>query len=322
MKSPLPVFVEVILPLALVWGAGFAGRRWLRLSPQPLARLGLYLLTAPLIFKSLLESSIQAKEAGRILLLVVLLAGLLWLLAIAVARLLRLSPEDSSALALVSMLINTVNYGFPVTLLALGQVGLDRAVVFAVGHAVLGNTVGAYIAARGRAGGARQALGQVLRIPMLYAVLLALICRATGFTFEGAISLGDVQIALWPSVYKAVELLAQGSIPIFLLVLGMQLGNGAVFAGDPAERPLLVPMLLAGGLRLVVSPLLAWGLTWLLGLSGVAAQAAILEAAMPSAVLTVILSTEFNVQPRFVTAVVVGTTLCSIVSLTVLLSLW
>jgi hypothetical protein len=45
-------------------------------------------------------------------------------------------------------------------------------------------------------------------------------------------------------------------------------------------------------------------------------------AAMPSAVLMVILAIEFDARPRFVSTVVAGTTLASMVTLTVLLSLW
>lgn len=320
MQNPIPVFVQVILPLAIVWGAGFAARRWLRLDPRPFSRAGLYLMTAPLIFVNLMESSIRADEASRIILVVLLLVGLLWLLSFTLARLLRLSPQDSSAFQLVSVFINAVNFGFPAVLLAMGEAGLERAVVFAVVHATLNNTLGGYIAARGKAGGIGQALRQVLRIPMVYAVLLALFFRLVGFSFSGTISLGSSEIPLLPSIYRAIELLAQGAIPVFLLVLGMQLGAPRE-AGTITTR-ISKPMLLAGGLRLIVSPLLAWALTTLVGLQGIAARAIILEAAMPSAVLSVILSTEFDTQPRFVTRVVVGTTLFSMITLTILLSIW
>lgn len=321
MTNPLPVFVEVILPLGLVWGVGYLARRLLHLDPKPLSRVGLYLLTAPLIFTSLMESTITAGEAGRIIAVVVLLMGALWAISAGLGRLLRLDPRRNSAFQLVSVLTNTVNYGFPVTVLALGQEGLDRAVVYAVAHAVLANTVGVYIAARGQAGGVRQALRQVLRIPMAYAVLLALLLRWAGVSFTGTVTWWGTEIALLPSIYRAVELLSRAAIPLFLLVLGLQLGNPREAGLDQKEeRRIPWPQLLAGLTRLVLSPTLAWGLVQLLGLTGVAAQATILEAAMPSAVISVILATEFNTKPRFVTQVVMGTTLFSMLTLTALLS--
>ena len=80
-------------------------------------------------------------------------------------------------------------------------------------------------------------------------------------------------------------------------------------------------MLAACGLRLLVSPLIAFGLVLLLGLTGVTRQVAIIEAAMPSAVISSVLATEFGADSDFVTGVVLLTTLASILTLSVLLLL-
>ncbi len=322
MKNPLPIFVQVILPLALVWGVGYLARRLLKLDPKPFARAGLYLLTPAVIFTSLLESQITAAEAGLIALVVVLLCAGLWLLTTLQAWLLRLGPEDRSAFQLTSIFINAVNYGFPAVLLALGPAGLERAAIFASGHALLSNTVGAYIAARGKAGSIRHSLVQVLRIPMLYGVVLALILRLAGVSIPNPLpAAGSADATVWLSLYRAVKLLAQAAVPVFMLVLGMQLGNSGADRGAPAVR-FSWPMLIAAANRLLLSPLLAWGINCLVGLEGLAGQVTILEAAFPSAVLMVILSIEFDVRPRFVSTVVVWTTLASIVTVTLLLSVW
>jgi predicted permease len=74
-------------------------------------------------------------------------------------------------------------------------------------------------------------------------------------------------------------------------------------------------------MRLLIAPVMAFGLTRLLNLSLPAKQAVILEAAMPAAVLTTILATEFDAEPTFVTTVVLVTTLLSPFTLTPLLAL-
>ncbi len=99
-----------------------------------------------------------------------------------------------------------------------------------------------------------------------------------------------------------------------LLVLGMQFEKGAW-----PERPGLVAA--ASALALVGSPLIGFGLAPLLGLHGITRQAVLVEAAMPSAVITTILALEFDVAPRFVTSVVVVTTLASSVTVSVLIAL-
>ena len=83
-------------------------------------------------------------------------------------------------------------------------------------------------------------------------------------------------------------------------------------------RPALVA--LAAVLALVVTPILALGASHLLGLTGVARQAALVQSGMPSAVLTTILALEFDVAPSFVTACVLTSTLASPLTVTLLIA--
>ena len=57
----------------------------------------------------------------------------------------------------------------------------------------------------------------------------------------------------------------------------------------------------------------------LFGLEGPSRQAGITQAGMPSAVITIILATEYDVEPEFVTSVVFATTLLCPITLTPLL---
>jgi predicted permease len=99
-----------------------------------------------------------------------------------------------------------------------------------------------------------------------------------------------------------------------LILLGMQIAR----AGLPKRKDLLFASV---GLRMLVSPLIAWFLAPILGLSGVGRQAGILQSAMPSAVLTTVIATEYDVEPEFVTGVVLVTTLISPLTLTPLMAM-
>jgi predicted permease len=76
----------------------------------------------------------------------------------------------------------------------------------------------------------------------------------------------------------------------------------------------------ASVLTLAVTPLIAFLASDLLGLEGTARQAAILQAGMPSAVLTTIIAVEFEVAPTFVTACVALSTVLSPVTITLLIA--
>jgi predicted permease len=69
-----------------------------------------------------------------------------------------------------------------------------------------------------------------------------------------------------------------------------------------------------------VAPAVALGFSRLLGLSGPALQAGIIQASMPTAVVTTVLALEFDVEASFVTSTVVAATLASPFTLTVLIA--
>jgi predicted permease len=113
-------------------------------------------------------------------------------------------------------------------------------------------------------------------------------------------------------VERGVNLLSDAAIPAMLVVLGMQLYGRW-------RRVPLGPWSVAVGLRMVGGCAAALLLAWLFGLEGAAHQAGVLQASMPSAVLCIILATEYDVEPDLVTSVVFFTTLLSPLTLTPLL---
>jgi len=69
-----------------------------------------------------------------------------------------------------------------------------------------------------------------------------------------------------------------------------------------------------------VAPLVALGLTALLGITGPARQSAVILSSMPVAVITTILALEFEMDPEFVTSAVFLSTLASPLTLTPLIA--
>ena len=103
------------------------------------------------------------------------------------------------------------------------------------------------------------------------------------------------------------------ALPLMILVLGMQIERATM-----PERPLVVAT--AVGVSLILMPLAAIGWAHVVGLRGPAFQAGVLQASMPTAVMTTILALEFDAQPQFVTSVVCIATLLSPLTLTLLIA--
>jgi malate permease and related proteins len=210
-----------------------------------------------------------------------------------------------SGLLLCTMFMNAGNYGLPTTRFAFGEEGLQRGLLFFIPQTILAQVLAIPIARAG-AGDGRRSLLQVVRMPQVYAALAGVLVRASG------LQLAEDRSDLIGALFRGVALLSDAALPLLLLLLGMQLAQGIAVE----ERGLTT---LAAALRLLASPLLAYGLALLLGLSDLALRVAVLEASMPTAVNMVLYSLEFDARPRFVAGVVVVTTVLSLVTLTVLL---
>lgn len=296
----LTILADDILPIFLVAAAGFLLARHLHVDVKSVSRVTFNALAPCLVFTQLVTSRVGAGEFGRIVAFTVLLVACIGAAARLVAIPFRLDRPHLAAFLIVVMFSNSANYGLSVVLFAFGQEGLSRAVVYFATSAMLVYSVGSLLASSGRRGAGHALLGLV-RVPALWGVLAAALVLWTG-------------IRVPATFFRPVELLSLAAIPTMLLVLGMQFEQGAW-----PERPGLVAA--ASILALVGSPLLGFALASLLGLDGVARQAVLVEAAMPSAVITTILAVEFDVAPRFVTAVVVVTTLASPVTVSLVIAL-
>lgn len=295
----LSIFAANLLPIFLVAGVGFLLARFSRVDVAALARASLYGLAPCLIFDSLVGSSIGAAAFGRMALLCVIVTTVMGLIGRAAALALGLRGQALAGFLLVVMFSNGGNYGLPVVLLAFGQSALAFATVYFVTGSVLTYTIGVSLAA----GGGRTlsaALASLIRVPALYAV-------------------GAAALVMWTKVHvpapvtTAVTLLGNAALPVMILVLGMQLERAA-----RPPRPSAVAT--ATVLSLLVAPAVGFGTARLLGLSGPALQAGLIQASMPTAVVTTVLALEFDLEPAFVTSVVVSTTLLSPFTLTLIIA--
>jgi len=287
----LLVTIDVVLPVLLIASVGFVARSVLRVDPRVISRLALYVMVPALLFNSLLTTKIGGDEIARIALFMIALTAILIFVAVLLTRLFGLPRAMGSGITMAIAFMNSANYGLPVTLFAFGPEGFDRAVIFAAFSAILTYSVALFVAAHGRLAW-RQAIVPVLQIPVVWAGVAAGVIRGVG------VPLPDV-------IQRAVTLLSQGTVPIIILLLGMQV------AGLSA-RHIRGPAFLAIGARLLLSPIIGLGLVALLRPDPLTAKILVLESAMPTAVNVALLAAEFDAEPQLVSSIVVITTVLSI----------
>ena len=295
----LGIFASDILPIFVIAAVGFLLARHLGVQVQTVSRVTFHALAPALVFNTLTTSTLTGFEFGRMVAFYALVAASAGLMARLAAIPLRLNRASLSAFLLVVVCSNSGNYGLPVALLAFGREALTFASVYFIASSIFSYTGGILMAASGRRSVA-QALVGVLRVPAVYGALAAAAVMALGLRVPDPIA-------------RPAMLLSDAALPMMILVLGMQLERVTW-----PERPDMV--VVASLLSLIATPLAAFGVAHLLGLRGPAFQAGVLQASMPSAVITTILALEFNVLPNFVTSVVCVTTLLSPLTLTLLIA--
>lgn len=300
----MAILLNVVLPVFLVVGVTALAQLRLRLNVSTLSRAVFYLFVPALVFDTLARSDVSGTELGQILAVVLLLTLALWGLGLVVGRLLRLEGPTQAAFLVAILLMNAGNYGLSVNLFAFGEPGLARASIYFTASGLLSSSLGVFLSARGKAT-VRQALRQVAGVPLIYAAALGLLANLAQVTIPEPLS-------------KAIHLLGQASVPVMLSVLGLRLAETYRSGQRLTHVPALGAVVI---LRLVVAPALAAVLSGLVGLEGLARDVTVLESAMPTAVITTILATEFDSDPPFAALSVLVTTLASLLTLTVLLNL-
>jgi len=296
----LNIFINNIAPILLIASAGVFLRRQLNVDPRPLSTTMFYILSPSLVFWSLYAGEVGGGEFFALFFGTVIFQGIMAMLAYGIASIWRIPPIERSSLILASFCMNAGNFGLPLVAFAFGEEAAARAVVVLVANVLTNYSIGVYVASNGRST-ARDAFKDMMKTPALYAFTLAMILRVL-----------NVEIPVL--ITRPVESLADAAIPMMLVVLGLQLG-----AVTQIKR---IPLLATGvNLRLLLSPFIAFGLAMLLRLDGLALTAFMIQASMPTAVLTIILATEFDLDRDLMLNLILATTLISPITLSVLILL-
>ncbi|MCP3028055.1 AEC family transporter [Halobacillus sp. A5] len=296
----MAIFFQVVLPVILVFFSGYLLQRFIRLEIKSISTVVLYILLPCLVFDTFYDAEFNQEYLMMVLFSIILLLLMLLINKVA-SKTARYSVSTESGLILSTAFMNAGNYGAPIVLFAFGEEGFVYSVSFMIIQQIVMNFFGVYYAAKGAAG-VRLAMATVMKMPPTYAVVVALTVKIAG-------------VSIPENVAASVTLVGDAAIPIVMILLGMQLANITVKQLDWGK------ITFAASLRLIGSPLIAWGLTILLPMSDLMASVLIVSAAMPSAATTTMYAVQFDSKPELVSSITLITTLLSVVTIPVVLNI-
>lgn len=289
--------MEQVFFLAAILITAGALWRWLKpfgLAPDTVRRTlsaVVYNLLLPALVLGALWRTPLSADMLRITLIafidVMVGLGLAW----AWCRLCKLDKAGSGALMLAAAFGNVTYLGLPVLEASLGTWARTVAVQYDLfGTTPLLFTVGILVARHfGNSGEGESPRRALLTSPPLWAALAAVLLNAAG-----------VPLPAW--LGTLFDRLAAGVAPLMLLVVGLSL---VFHRGMLASLPSLLPV---AAIQLLIMPLVILGVAAWLGIGGELRTAVVLEAAMPSMVLGIVLSERYGLDTgRYAQAVTVTT---------------
>jgi len=284
----------------MIFLVGYIGQKIFHLNIKPISTVALYLMVPALMFITFYQTELNLTLSKIIIYEVLLSVIIIWLMK-GIGFLKKYSPSITSALILSTAFMNNGNFGAPLVLFAFGDKGFQYAVIIMTLHGVVMSTFGVYYAAKGKLD-IKGALLSIIKMPMIWGSVAGLLWQY-------------LNMPLPENIYNAIDLVGDASIPLTMIIMGMQL---AEIKPRNLQRG---KVSLAVIVRLILSPIIAWAIAYCLGVDPLLAKVMIIQAAMPAAAITTIYALQYDCEPDLVSSITLIGTLLSIITISILLNI-
>lgn len=289
---PVTQVLSVVFPVFSVIGIGYLFARYKKISLEPVIEILLYLTIPALVISSLSRKKLVTEDLVTVsvaAVAVILGTGLVSYLYLGATK-----RRELKGFYLPTMFMNSGNMAFPLSLLAFGPDGLTIAILYYIAVSLMVYSLGIYIA-KGKGG-----FAEIFKLPLIYAAGIGI-----------GVNLAGLRIPA-PAL-TAFDMLGAATIPIMQISLGYRLYStslkypGLSIAGSVIR--------IGGGLAI------AWVVVSLLGIDGLTRQVILLTSAMPSAVISFIVSHKYRLNSDLVASIIAASTLASIITVPLVLML-
>lgn len=293
---------ETIIAIVVLILIGYICRRIGLLKPDDakiLNKIVVYLAIPSLIFLAMYNADLSdTVTLGTITLICITIGILCGGIAYLFASLRNYSKETRWGLVTASAMLNSGFLGYPVVLGVFGSIGLVSAVFYDLGSVILFIFFG-FLLILVYGGNYQGIFKESVFFPSIIAISLGVLANI-------------FQLPLGSLVPDILDYLSGAAIPLIMLSLGLSLEFKEV-------KEYFAAASFVSAIRLVISPLIAIVFASLLGLSGVNFQVTVVQAGMPSGMLTMVLAIIYNLDIKITAACVFLSTALSMVSLTALI---
>ncbi|MDO5854519.1 MAG: AEC family transporter [Methanobrevibacter smithii] len=293
-----------IISIVLMIGLGYFLKRIDFLSEKdidPLNKIVMYILMPCMIFSALYSADMSLLPTLGILPFVILTASIgSGVISYIVLKRLHYDDKKIWSVLVTVMIANTAFMGYPVNLGVYGHPGFLRAIFCDLATTCMFLLL-SFVLVLKFGGTVKRALREILLFPPLWAVVLG-------------ISFNLLNIPIGPVLDKTVNYLADGAIPLIMISLGLSIELGGL-----ARSKAMV--IFTSIVKLGVFPLIALVVVSLLGLTGLQHDVGIIEAAMPSGMLSLLLAITYKLDYELTSDCILINTVISLITLPIIMTL-
>lgn len=293
-----------IISIVLMIGLGYFLKRIDFLSEKdidPLNKIVMYILMPCMIFSALYSADMSLLPTLGILPFVILTASIgSGVISYIVLKRLHYDDKKIWSVLVTVMIANTAFMGYPVNLGVYGHPGFLRAIFCDLATTCMFLLL-SFVLVLKFGGTVKRAFREILFFPPLWAVVLG-------------ISFNLLNIPIGPVLDKTVNYLADGAIPLIMISLGLSIELGGL-----ARSKAMV--IFTSIVKLGVFPLIALIVVSLLGLTGLQHDVGIIEAAMPSGMLSLLLAITYKLDYELTSDCILINTVISLITLPIIMTL-
>jgi auxin efflux carrier (AEC) len=268
---------------------------------DPFNKIVMYILLPCMIFHALYSADLSLISKLGILPFIILISSFATgLVSYFILRQLKLDDITLWSVLVTVMIANTAFMGYPVTLGIFGQEGFLRAIFCDIATLCI-FLILSFVLIMKFGGTVKTAVKKITFFPPLWAVILGL-----GFNF--------VNIPIGPVIDNTVNYLGQGAIPLIMIALGLSIDFSAI----RRSKSMIV---FTSIMKLAFFPLVAFVVASQLGLIDLQFKISIVEAAMPSGMMSLLLVITYKLDYELTSDCILINTVISLITLPAIIML-
>ncbi len=294
--------IETIISIIIMIIIGYSLKRLKVLRPKDadsLNKIVINVAIPSLIFLALYDIDTAILPVIAPITLICIAVGIICgLIAYAFTKISNYPKDTRWSIILPAAMFNSGFLGYPFVLGVYGSEGLVRAVFYDLGSMMLFILFGFFLLFI-YGGKSSEILKRIIIFPPLWAVILAL-------------SLNYLNFDIGSTASSTLKYLSGAAIPLIMISLGLSLEFKGITENIKAVLSVSV-------IKLLIAPLIAAIIVLILGIGGLEKPVTIIEAAMPSAMFSLILAITYRLEFKITAACIFTSTILSLVTIPLIL---